>query len=75
MAYAPVYNGVESDNPAAGDVREGVTFGTGLTGTLEVPVEDNVRLATTYGEAGTEFTGNLVPGGTVIDIGSVAWLD
>jgi hypothetical protein len=50
--------------PDAGDVRDGVSFGDDLEGTLELPTEAQVEEGVGYGEDGTEFTGTLeVEGG------------
>lgn len=54
--------GGSCDYPAAGDVRDGVSFDSGgSTGTLELPAEATVQAGVQYGEDGTEFTGSYSP--------------
>lgn len=50
-----------ADFPSEDDVRFGVDFNDGdSTGNLVLPIEDNVRLGTSYGTDGTEVTGTIV---------------
>lgn len=50
-----------ADYPAEGDVRDGVSYGTGTyAGTLELPAVGDVRDGTEFGAAGTEYEGTLV---------------
>ncbi len=53
-----------TDYPDPGDVRNGTVYANGtMTGTCVLPDEVDVRLATSYGRDGTEFTGTLNPSG------------
>jgi hypothetical protein len=48
------------DYPPTGDVRNGTIFNSGgSTGTLELPIEDDVEFGVGYGDGGTEFTGTV----------------
>ena len=70
--YNGVYGSGSGISPDAGDVREGVEFGDGETGTLVVPSVNAVVVGTSYGADGTELTGqNPGPPAASEDVG---WL-
>lgn len=50
------------DFPIPYDVRSGISYGTGLTGTLTLPTTGEVASGVQYGGDGTQYTGTLVPG-------------
>jgi hypothetical protein len=51
---------VVCDYPDESDVRDGVSYGSGVfTGDVELPAEGNVLDGVGYGSEGTEFEGSL----------------
>jgi hypothetical protein len=45
------------------DVRSGVGYGAGLTGTLASPAQADVKTGVQYGAGGTQYTGTYTASG------------
>jgi fibronectin-binding autotransporter adhesin len=52
-----------SGYPAVTDVRSGVGYGAGLTGTLASPAQADVKTGVQYGAGGTQYTGTYTASG------------